>query len=386
MKKLKFLIIFYLIMTDEVDTIVIDNGSGIIKAGFAGKEDPCSYFPSFVGRPRCDVSYIGIEDIFIGNEARVNACISTLKYPIERGIVMNWDDMERIWHHTFDNELKVDPSEHPVLITEAMRNPPANREKMIQLIFETFNVPSFSIFISSYLSVIAKGRITGIACDIGEGVSQILPVYDGKTIQDPSVRINFGGSDLLRILQRNIEKCGYYLTTSEEKEIIREIFEKKGYVAIDYDSEIHNAKSPGSKDFYDLPDGNSISLSKECFFNGPELLFKPHMNGFEFDCFDKIIVDSISKCPQNIQKELFENIILSGGVSLLNGLSERICNEINNRVSPSTNIRIIAGPDSKYGAWIGGSIIGSTPSLKSLFVTHDEYNDVGPGISHQFFQ
>ena len=98
------------------------------------------------------------------------------------------------------------------------------------------------------------------------------------------------------------------------------------------------------------------------------------------------IVDSISKCPQNIQKELFENIILSGGVSLLNGLSERICNEINNRVSPSTNIRIIAGPDSKYGAWIGGSIIGSTPSLKSLFVTHDEYNDVGPGISHQFFQ
>ena len=150
-----------------VPAVVIDNGSGMIKAGFAGDDAPRAVFPSIIGRPRHTGVMDGMEqdDYYIGYNAKEKLHALNIKYPIENGFITNWDNMVKIWHHTFYNELHVTPEEHPVLLTEPPLNPKANREKMTQIMFETFNTPAMYVAIQAVLSLYASGRTTGIVLD-----------------------------------------------------------------------------------------------------------------------------------------------------------------------------------------------------------------------------
>ncbi|KAF3038576.1 centractin- actin- protein of the dynactin complex [Didymella pomorum] len=369
-------------------TIVIDNGSGTIRAGFAGEDVPKIYIPSYVGRPKHVRTMAGAleGDVFIGPPAKENQGLFKINYPLEHGIVTDWDDMERIWQYVYNEGLKTMSEDHPVLLTEPPLNPRENREVAAQILFETFNVPALYTSVQAVLSLYASGKTTGLVLDSGDGVSHAVPVYQGFAIPNSIRRIDVAGRDVTEQLQLQLRKGGHIFHTSAEKEIVKAMKEATSYVALDIAKEEKDwsgSRSEGKAIDYTLPDGQKLKIGAERF-RAPEILFNPELIGLEYPGVHQIVVEAIQRTDMDLRKSLYGNIVLSGGSTLTKGFGNRLLHEVQRLAVKDMRIKILAPPERIYTTWTGGSILAGLSTFKKMWVEKDEWQE-NPDIIHSRF-
>ncbi|EWH18154.1 Arp1p [Saccharomyces cerevisiae P283] len=358
--------------------VLIDNGSGIIKAGFSGEERPKALEYCLVGNTKYDkVMLEGLQgDTFIGNNAQKLRGLLKLRYPIKHGVVEDWDSMELIWSYVLNEVLQLQNiGEHPLLITEAPMNPLKNREQMAQVLFETFDVSALYVSNPAVLSLYASGRTTGCVVDCGEGYCSTVPIYDGFALPASMMRMDIGGADITEQLQFQLRKsAGVSLFSSSEREIVRTMKEKVCYLAKNIKKE-EEKYLQGTQDListFKLPDGRCIEVGNDRY-RAPEILFSPQIIGLGYDGLSDMCMQSIWKVDLDLRKPLLSSIILSGGTTTLKGFGDRMLWDLEALTKGTSKIKIIAPSERKYTTWIGGSILTGLSTFQRLWTKKSDW-------------
>mmetsp|Transcript_49695 Transcript_49695/g.107649 ORF Transcript_49695/g.107649 Transcript_49695/m.107649 type:complete len:388 (+) Transcript_49695:160-1323(+) len=373
--------------------IVCDNGTGFVKCGFAGDNFPAHIFPSIVGRPilRAEesVTDVQLKDIMIGDECTKARDMLETSYPITNGIVQRWEDMQHLYNYTFFDRLKIDPSEHKIMLTEAALNPQSNRKKLVQMMFETYNFQGVYCSIQAVLTLYAQGLLTGVVVDAGDGVTHIVPVFEGFALPQSIKRLDVAGRHLTEYLIRLLQLRGYTFNRSADYETVREIKEKVCYVGYDLELEKKLAlETTTVMQSYTLPDGRVIKVGAERF-EAPEALFDPGRVGVEGKGLAELVFAVINSCDISLRPELYKHIVLSGGSTMFPGLPSRLDKELkalylseiargDRGQLAKLKLRIEDPPRRKHMVFLGGSVLADIMKDKEAFwITREEYLEKG---------
>jgi len=354
--------------------VVIDNGTGLLKAGFAGDTCPRLIIPTVIGLVHSEE---GGQDFLVGREAFLSKG-ARMVHPIRRGVVVDWDAMIRLWDFVFRRGLKIDPSKHPVLLTEPVKNPEKNRERIFEIMFEVFNVPSLCMMPQVSLSLRAVGADTGIVVESGEGLTQITPIYKGYCIDPAVMKIELGGTDVSEHLMRLLIRQGYNISGTKGRLMVQEIKEKYCYVAVRPDMELKLIRlcHKSVEVVHSTSDGAEIALSQERFM-APEVMFDPSLIGKDLPGVHEALIESILSCDITIRGELISRIILSGGNTMFPGFKERIEREVERdlkaRGMKDVGVEVLAVPERNILAWVGGSVVASSSNFIKMCVTRKQY-------------
>ncbi|XP_006862931.1 PREDICTED: actin-related protein T1-like [Chrysochloris asiatica] len=359
--------------------IVFDIGSGFCKSGWAGEITPRHVISSVVGYPKLNLSSAARnQDYFIGDGVLYKYDILDVHYPIERGLVMSWDDMEKLWKHLFECDLGVKPSEYPVLMTETSLNPRQIREKTAEVMFETFNVPAFYLSNHAVLALYASACVTGLVVDSGDGVTCTVPVFEGYSLPHAVSKLYVAGRDLTEHLSRLLLASGHTSSYIRKRVLVNDMKQKLCYVAFDPDKELSKRKEEVMRE-YRLPDGTTICIGDQQY-QVPETLFAPDQMGVQSPGITKMVTRSILKCDSDLQASLFAEIVLAGGTTLFPGFEERLLKELELVAARGTPIKITASLDRCFSSWIGASIMSSLSTFKQMWVTSANFKEIGPFV------
>ncbi|XP_064134193.1 actin-related protein T2-like [Loxodonta africana] len=364
----------------DTPAVIFDNGSGLCKAGLSGVIRPTHVIDSAVGYPKLDLCSDGFKEnaYYVGEDTLSKYDTLHLHYPIVRGLVMGWEDAEKLWHHIFECELGVEPSAQPVLMTEPSLNPREIREKMAEVMFETFNVPAFYLCNQAVLSLYAYGCVTGLVVDSGDGVTCTVPVLDGYPQAHAVNKLFVAGRDLTEYLTQLLLSSRRVRPSILNRCLVDNIKEKLCYVAVDIEKELSKRPQEVLKE-YKLPDGTVICMGEQ-LYQVPEALFAPDQLGVHSPGLSKMTASSIMKCDTDIQMTLFADIVLAGGTTLFPGFMERLLKDLKLLASEGTTIKITASPTRSFSAWIGASIATSLSTFRQMWVTSANFKEFGPSV------
>lgn len=373
--------------------IVCDNGTGFVKCGFEGENFPAATFPCIIGKPvlrfeetLCDQE---LKDIVVGEDCSRLRNQLEVSYPIKNGIIQDWEGMGHVWDHMLYENLKAEPSECKILLSDPPLNPTRNRQKLVQTMFETYNFSGLSIQINAILTLYAQGLLTGLVVDSGDGVTNIVPVIDGYSFPHATKRVNIAGHHITSYLIELLLRRGYALNRTSDFETAREIKERLCYISYDFKREIQlGTETTVLVKDYMLPDGRVIRVGTERF-QAPEALFNPEL----IDIEGAGLADLVFQCIQGMDIDhrlvLYQHIVLNGGSTMYPGLPSRLEEEVrlrylnnvlqgNKQGLKKFRLRIEDPPSRKYMVYLGGSVLaGIMKDEPHFWISRQEYEEEG---------
>lgn len=404
--------------------MVVDIGTCTTRVGFAGEDIPKCVFDTACGvideKGDSSSSNRSSQKVLIGRDKNRPREYMNIVSPVVDGLVENWDCIEQIYEYSFRKHLHVDTHEHPLMIVETNFNTLAKREKLLELVFETFEFPAVYLAKSAVLSCFAIGRTTALVLDCGHGATTTVPVHEGYALNKGLRRTRMAGAVLDAVTQKiifskldvptryNLQREAVNdkvvnkrlvipnITPSYDqfmkRMVIRDFKETLSRVA---ESDMNVGNVPLEK--YELPDGNVLDIGaprfhiSECLFQraeGKQIsgLEGSDFPGMTFKGLQHMVAESVGACDVDVRKEMYNNIILTGGTSLIPGFGARLTNELNADLPAVLKTKVVApsnGIERTFGAWVGGAILGSLGTFHQMWLSRQEYAEQGASILAQ---
>lgn len=350
-----------------------------------------------IGRPlmRAEEEFkdVQLKDIMVGDECAKYRHMLETSYPVENGIVKDWEGMKHLWDYTFFERMKVDPKEHKVMLTEPPMNPKQNKVNMLQNMFEKYHFKGAKVSIQAMLVLYAQGLLTGVVVDSGDGVSHIVPVWEGICPPNLIKRLNVAGRHITRYLIKLLQVRGYAFNRSADFETVRDIKEKLCYVGYDLEVEKRLAlETTVLIKKYELPDGRVIKLANERF-EAPEVLFHPGLVDLESGGIHEMLFGMIQEADIDLRQSFYKHIVLSGGSTMYPGLPSRLEKEMkdlylqnvlkgNQAGLAKFQLRIEDPPRRKHMVFLGGSVLADIMKSRDEFwISSQEWQEQGDRIA-----
>ncbi|KAH3756240.1 actin 2 [Pelomyxa schiedti] len=351
------------IFLEEIGPIIVaDTGSWMTRSGWCGSGSPRTTFPTIVGRKKIDNFPLRF---FVGEEC--GACTR----PVSLRSVNNFDCMERVYGHIMDESGR-----HPIVLARGVSEGKPQLEKTTQIMFESLDVPALFMASQPTLALYSTGRLNGLVLDCGYQLSEAVPIFEGFPLRHNIQRLEFGGFDIDNLFL-------HYMPTPRYLTKATVIKERYGYIASNPATEHADAHN------YELPDGSMVHIGQQSF-EFPEALFSPILAGLGSPGIHEITHTSIQQCDADLRPELLSNIVLAGGTAKFRGLASRLQEEISALATTRrrVSVRMATTPDNddcSLAAWVGGSIMGSLPSLPEMWMSKEDYDERGPALVHRIF-